>query len=173
MDEDATKNLYPYLDVAGYNYYEDRYDVLHELHPERPLLGTETRADRIVHTMEYARKHPYLIGDFIWTLQDHIGEANCSNVHYGELELQEGKPAGMQGKDYPWYLNYGGVVDLLGDVLPSIHKFELAWGTKKGIFLGVSAADPRRDRPGTFRLQVDGYGFRLDLRGLRGEEDLH
>ena len=135
MDEDATKNLYPYLDVAGYNYYEDRYDVLHELHPERPLLGTETRADRIVHTMEYARKHPYLIGDFIWTLQDHIGEANCSNVHYGELELQEGKPAGMQGKDYPWYLNYGGVVDLLGDVLPSIHKFELAWGMKKGIFL--------------------------------------
>ena len=32
MDEDATKNLYPYLDIAGYNYYEDRYEVLHKLH---------------------------------------------------------------------------------------------------------------------------------------------
>lgn len=40
--EDATKNLYPYLDIAGYNYYEDRYEVLHKLHPERVLLGTET-----------------------------------------------------------------------------------------------------------------------------------
>ena len=56
--------------MAGYNYYEDRYEKLHELHPERVLLGTETRAERIVDTMRFAREHAYLIGDFIWTLQD-------------------------------------------------------------------------------------------------------
>ena len=44
MDEEATKNLYPCLDVAGYNYYEDRYETLHRLHPERVLLGTEDHA---------------------------------------------------------------------------------------------------------------------------------
>ena len=84
MDEEATKNLYPYLDIAGYNYYEDKYDTLHELHPERVLLGTETRGERIVDTMRYAREHPFLIGDFIWTLQEHLGEVNCCNISYGE-----------------------------------------------------------------------------------------
>lgn len=80
QDEDATKNLYPYLDIAGYNYYEDRYEKLHELHPERLLLGTETRHTMLVDTMKFAKDHPYLIGDFIWTLQDHLGEANCCNL---------------------------------------------------------------------------------------------
>ena len=133
MDEDATKNLYPYLDVAGYNYYEDKYDTLHELHPERVLLGTETRGEMIVDTMRYARSHPFLIGDFIWTLQEHLGEANCCNISYGE---QKEKKDNLSGKDYPWLINYGGTIDLIGTILPSIHKYEFAWDeNKKGLYL--------------------------------------
>lgn len=133
MDEDATKNLYPYLDIAGYNYYEDKYDILHELHPERVLLGTETRGEMIVNTMRYARSHPFLIGDFIWTLQEHLGEANCCNISYGN---QPEKRDNLSGKDYPWLINYGGTIDLIGTILPSIHKYEFAWDeNKKGLYL--------------------------------------
>lgn len=133
MDEDATKNLYPYLDIAGYNYYEDKYDVLHELHPERVLLGTETRGELIVDTMRYARSHPFLIGDFIWTLQEHLGEANCCNISYGE---QKEEKSNLSGKDYPWLINYGGTIDLIGTILPSIHRYEFAWNEdKKGLYL--------------------------------------
>lgn len=133
QDEDATKNLYPYLDIAGYNYYEDKYDVLHELHPERVLLGTETRGERIVETMRYAKTHPFLIGDFIWTLQEHLGEANCCNISYGK---QPEKKSNLSGKDYPWLINYGGTIDLIGTILPSIHKYEFAWDeNKKGLYL--------------------------------------
>lgn len=133
MDEEATKNLYPYLDIAGYNYYEDKYDVLHELHPERVLLGTETRGERIVETMRYARKHPFLIGDFIWTLQEHLGEANCCNISYGARQQEKSH---LSGKDYPWLINYGGTIDLIGTILPSIHKYEFAWDEKKrGLYL--------------------------------------
>lgn len=150
MDEDATKNLYPYLDIAGYNYYEDKYDVLHELHPERVLLGTETRGERIVDTMRYARNHPFLIGDFIWTLQEHLGEVNCCNISYGknlhgqnisgkerERKETEGKEKGyFSGREYPWLVNYGGTIDLTGTILPSIHKYEFAWDEKKkGLYL--------------------------------------
>ena len=123
QDEDATKNLYPYLDIAGYNYYEDRYEKLHELHPERLLLGTETRHTMLVDTMKFAKDHPYLIGDFIWTLQDHLGEANCCNLRYEETE---------DYKAYPWLINYGGVIDLNGRILPAIHRFEFAWGEYLG-----------------------------------------
>lgn len=132
MDEDATKNLYPYLDIAGYNYYEDKYEVLHGLHPERVLLGTETRGERIVDTMRYAREHPFLIGDFIWTLQEHLGEANCCNISYGAKKEKDN----LSGKDYPWLINYGGTIDLIGTILPSIHKYEFAWDeNKKGLYL--------------------------------------
>lgn len=126
-DEEATKNLYPYLDLAGYNYYEDKYEILHQLHPERVLLGTETRCTMLVNTMRFARSHPYLIGDFVWTLQDHLGEANCGNLHYTEDEDYKG---------YPWLINYGGVIDINGLILPAIHRFEFAWDPQKhGLYL--------------------------------------
>lgn len=142
MDEEATKNLYPYLDIAGYNYYEDKYDILHELHPERVLLGTETRGERIVDTMRYAREHPFLIGNFIWTLQEHLGEVNCCNISYGKDSHgrgTEGKEKGsFSGRDYPWLINYGGTIDLIGTILPSIHKYEFAWDVnKKGLYLAT------------------------------------
>ncbi|MDE6167930.1 MAG: DUF4982 domain-containing protein, partial [Acetatifactor sp.] len=133
MDEDATKNLYPYLDITGYNYYEDKYDTLHQLHPERVLLGTETRGERIAETMRYARSHPFLIGDFIWTLQEHLGEANCCNISYG---VKEEPKNNLSGKDYPWLINYGGTIDLIGTILPSIHRYEFAWDEDKhGLYL--------------------------------------
>ncbi len=137
MDEDATKNLYPYLDIAGYNYFEDNYDTLHGLHPERVLLGTETRADRVMQTMCYAEKHPYLIGDFIWTLQDHLGEANCCNIQYGDANLDPNIPRGMQGKAYPWLVNYGGMLDLAGRPYPALHRLRIAYGLEKGIWLAA------------------------------------
>lgn len=136
-DEEATKNLYPYLDVAGYNYYEDRYEELHKLHPERLLLGTETRGTMIVDTMRFARSHPYVIGDFIWTLQEHLGEANCCGMHYDSAEEQALKDAGKDpGKCYPWLINYGGTIDLVGTILPSIHRYEFAWDEDRhGLYL--------------------------------------
>ena len=119
MDEDATKNLYPYLDIAGYNYYEDRYEVLRKLHPERVLLGTETRHTMLPDTMKFAKTHPYLIGDFVWTLQSHLGEINCCDLHYEESE---------EHKSYPWVTNHGGVLDLTGQAEPSLHRYEFIWG---------------------------------------------
>lgn len=138
MDEEATKNLYPYLDVAGYNYYEDRYETLHRLHPERVLLGTETRCTMLADTMRFAKEHPYVIGDFVWTLQDHLGEVNCGNVFYGDGSGDS--PGEKNKRAYPWLINYGGVIDLNGTILPAIHRFEFAWDDyagkkKKGLYL--------------------------------------
>ncbi len=170
MDEDATKNLYPYLDVAGYNYFEDKYDVLHELHPERLLLGTETRGVLLAKTMEYARTHPFLIGDFVWTLQDHLGETNCCNLSYEGEEQEAELPPNLRGKAYPWLINCGGVIDILGNELPSLHRYALAWGKEKGIFL---AAQPpihqgKAPRVSSYRWtdSVEGWTFE----GYEGEK---
>lgn len=123
QDEEATKNLYPALDIAGYNYYEDRYEILHKLHPERVLLGTETRGTMLVDTMRFAKTHSYLIGDFVWTLQSHLGEINCCDLRYEENE---------EHKSYPWVTNHGGVLDLTGQAEPALHRYEFAWGEYLG-----------------------------------------
>jgi len=164
-DEEATANLYPYLDVVGYNYYEDRYEKLHELHPERVLLGTETRAEGIVDTMRFAREHAYLIGDFIWTLQDHLGEANVCGIHYAEAD----ESIGAQLKSYPWLVNYGGVIDLIGTILPSVYRFKLAWGDYHGIHIASQPPVHKGREPiiGSYKWTdtVDGWTYE----GYEGE----
>ena len=95
------------------------YEVLHKLHPERVLLGTETRHTMLPDTMKFAKTHPYLIGDFVWTLQSHLGEINCCDLHYEENE---------EHKSYPWVTNHGGVLDLTGQAEPSLHRYEFIWG---------------------------------------------
>lgn len=169
QDEEATKNLYPYLDVAGYNYYNDKYDTLHELHPERVILGTETQADKIVATMRHAKEHPYVIGDFIWTLQDHLGEANVCNISYGTQTAESG-PGNMQGRDYPWLVNYSGMIDLNGVIQPSTHLFEFAWGEQKGIFPAAQPPVHQGTAPtfGSYKWTdtVDGWTFE----GYEGEK---
>lgn len=126
-DEEVTRRLYDALDMAGYNYYTDKFERLHELHPERPIVGTETRANLIVKNWALTRENPYLVGDFIWTLQDHLGEVNITGVSYG------GDNCG--GRDYPWIVNDSGMIDLLGNLTPAVHRFRFAWGGYAGLYL--------------------------------------
>ena len=133
-DEAVTLPLYQKLDIAGYNYYSDKFEILHQRHPERLLLGTETRGHLICPNWKFIQEHPYAIGDFIWTLQDHIGEANVGGRSYGG-GAGDGHADRYEGRDYPWLLNDGGVIDLLGHILPAIHKYRMCWGEERGIFL--------------------------------------
>lgn len=134
-DEACTAPLYDQLDIAGYNYYSANFEMLHEIHPERVLVGTETRGHLIYENWNFIKEHPYAIGDFIWTLQDHIGEANVCGRNYANDEDDNNTASRFKGRNYPWLLNDGGVVDLIGHTLPSIHKFRMCWGEEHGLFL--------------------------------------
>ncbi len=131
-DEHVTDRLFSELDMAGYNYYTDKFEVLHKLHPERLLVGTETRGNLIVRNWELIKNNPYAVGDFIWTLQDHLGETNVGGKVYANQQVAEG-PFGA--RSYPYLTNDDGVVDLNGLILPSIHKFRFAWGEYRGLYL--------------------------------------
>lgn len=126
------------MDLAGYNYYGDKYETLHKLHPDRLIVGTETRAGFIVDRMHFARKHPYVIGNFVWTLQDHLGEVNCSEMHKLNEEVYRG---------YPWLTNYCGVIDLIGNISPEIHRFEFSWNPHKhGIYLASQVPSSNKEK---------------------------
>lgn len=63
------------LDVVGYNYAFSRYESDHDKYPNRIMVGTETNPPFALENYELVKKLPYVIGYFVWTATDNIGEA--------------------------------------------------------------------------------------------------
>lgn len=135
QDERVLTGLYEHLDLAGFNYYGEYYENLHEKHPDWVICGTETEGNKLEYHYNLMKKHKYIIGDFIWTLQDHIGEVNCVDMHNPDEKSGD--------KSYPWLLNYAGILDINGHSYFSLHKYRMIWEREKGIF--IAAQPPLRD----------------------------
>lgn len=96
------------LDIAGYNYANLRYASEGEKHPGRIIVGSETFPQDVVANWRDCTKLPYLVGDFLWSSWDYLGEAGVGAWAYGGAELGFKKP-------YPWKLADIGVLDILGN----------------------------------------------------------
>lgn len=70
----SNQTEYPFvIDLAGYNYTENRYDTDHATYPNRVIYGSENK-----HTMaawKAVRDKEFIAGQFLWTGIDYIGEA--------------------------------------------------------------------------------------------------
>ncbi|MGA1997573.1 MAG: glycoside hydrolase family 2 TIM barrel-domain containing protein, partial [Bryobacteraceae bacterium] len=62
------------LDVGGYNYMRRQYESDHERHPARVIMGTESFPIEAFENWKLIEEHPYIIGDFVWTGMDYLGE---------------------------------------------------------------------------------------------------
>lgn len=85
------------VDVVGYNYTEKRYDLDHELYPDRVIYGSETHSSYDAWKAVRDRRH--IFGQFIWTGIDYLGESGAwpsRGLHTGLLDFTgEPKPRGM------------------------------------------------------------------------------
>lgn len=97
-----------YLDIAGYNYASGRYAKDAKLHPQRLIIGSETFSQDIAGNWEMVESMPNVIGDFLWTAWDYLGEAGL-----GAWSFE--KDAQGFSKPYPWLLADTGVFDILGN----------------------------------------------------------
>lgn len=117
------------LDIVGYNYGSGRYELDGTEHPERILVGTETFPQDIYDNWNMVKKYPYLIGDFMWTAWDYIGEAGIGAWSY---------TGGMAfNRPYPWLLAGAGVIDILGNPDMSCLYAKMVWGMENGPVIGV------------------------------------
>jgi beta-galactosidase len=69
-----------YLDVGGYNYLPNLYESDHARNPERVILGTESFPRQAFPSWQPVEKYSYVIGDFVWTGMDHLGESSIGNA---------------------------------------------------------------------------------------------
>ncbi|WP_207492319.1 glycoside hydrolase family 2 TIM barrel-domain containing protein [Aridibaculum aurantiacum] len=104
------------LDVAGYNYAEASYEGDHEKFPNRVMYGAESFAlDAYDYWMDVVDM-PWVIGDFVWTSFDYIGEASIGWLGY------------PQNKNFfPWNLAYCGDIDVCGWKRPQSHYRDALW----------------------------------------------
>lgn len=61
------------IDVVGYNYTEERYDMDHRTYPRRIIYGSENRPD--IDAWRAVEKRDFIFGQFIWTGTDYLGES--------------------------------------------------------------------------------------------------
>lgn len=111
-----TDKLVPYVDVLGLNYGTPRYEEDIARDPNRIYCGTETMSHAIVDNWEIVKKHHQIIGDFVWTGWDYLGEAGTCGAwdypEWGALGLFDG--AGtvdatgyLTANDYYMQIEYG------------------------------------------------------------------
>src|SRR2546421_8329964 len=68
------------LDVAGYNYLTHRYDYDSDWFPARVMCGTESWPHQAFAVWEATTRRPAVIGDFVWTAVDYLGEPRIARV---------------------------------------------------------------------------------------------
>lgn len=125
----ATAVSFSYLDIGGYNYAASRYEKDGTLHPDRVIVGSETLPKNLYHNWQLVRKLPYVIGDFMWTGWDYLGEAGIGTVRYKSLKAS--------GKEAPVITAGCGVIDICGKLRPEVQWNRLIWGLDRTPGIGV------------------------------------
>jgi beta-galactosidase len=108
------------LDIAGYNYMPHRYEADHERHPQRVMYGSESYPKGIFDYWELVEKHPYIIGDFVWTSMDYFGESGVGHAVPGSEKDNFIMP-------WPWYNAWCGDIDVCGFKKPQSYYRDVVW----------------------------------------------
>ncbi|HSI07619.1 MAG TPA: glycoside hydrolase family 2 TIM barrel-domain containing protein [Rariglobus sp.] len=125
---------FAHLDVAGYNYLPDKYESDHARHPERVILTTESYPKDVFEYWELVEKHPYVIGDFVWTAMDYLGESGLAHNLLSNQKDSFFMP-------WPWFNAWSGDLDMCGEKKPQSFYRDVVW-RRSAIEMAVHAPIP-------------------------------
>ncbi|HEY3369611.1 MAG TPA: glycoside hydrolase family 2 TIM barrel-domain containing protein [Prolixibacteraceae bacterium] len=125
------------LDIGGYNYATggdhsmgSMYPIDHTRVPNRVMMGTESYPLEAFSAWMDVVDYNYLIGDFVWTAFDYIGEASIGWRGYWQ-----------ESNFYPWSLAFCGDIDICGWKRPQSYYRDALW-KKDQISVFVSPPEP-------------------------------
>lgn len=121
------------LDIVGYNYADYLYDPQHQDFPDRVLLGTETFPSHIGENWKKITSKPWVVGDFMWTAWDYLGEAGVGTVGYGKAESFT--------QPYPAVAAGCASVDLTGEINCQGHYSKIVFGQDSNPYIAVHPAE--------------------------------
>ena len=139
------------LDIVGSNYALNSHIKEHSQHPGRILVSTESSPP--VGKAYEVLDNPFVVGDFVWSAQDYLGEVGVGRSFYeGDPTEPLNPPRNpndpprpvMHGNDklFPWRGANSGDLDLLGFQKAACHHRNVIWGTEK---LSLAVRQPVQD----------------------------
>ena len=144
------------LDILGLNYASSRYDPDAAKYPDRLMVGAETMAADLPYNWERVKKYPQLVGDFVWSAWDYLGEA-CMGWTYHSY------------KGLPLLANQG-MIDITGKPLASMYFMQIVWGLRKEPFIGVRPLNHAKEAPSTGAWQFTNAIDSWSWQGYEGEK---
>ncbi len=117
------------LDFVGYNYLLSRYAADGEKFPDRVICGTESFPLETHDIWQAVNALPHVIGDFVWTSIDYLGEAGIGHVWRG------GETGFLGG--WPWHIAHCGDIDICGTKRPQSYYRDAVWGIDKAPCIAV------------------------------------
>jgi len=130
------------VDIAGYNYADNRYVNDKELFPNRIICGSETFPKDIANNWKLVKENGHVIGDFTWTGWDYLGESGIGRVTYGESGLGQGASS-----EYPWLTGHCGDIDITGHRRPVSYYREIVFGLRHNPYIAVQRPEHYGEKP--------------------------
>ena len=134
-----TDGYYSALDVAGYNYNLNNHAEDHKRVPSRVMACTESFPQSMFDYWSMVDESPYIIGDFVWTAIDYLGESGLGRWYY--RDPKDKSPEGY-GAPYPYHGADCGDLDICGNRKAIAHYRNIVWNRGEKLFLGVRQTPP-------------------------------
>ena len=125
-------------DVCGYNYQLFRAPADHKRVPSRVIVNTESYPGNAFNIWKMVSENNYIIGDFVWTAMDYLGESSIGRWYYpGDIPGEH-----WQGDFFPWHGAYCGDIDLTGWRKPISHYRSMLYNENEKLYMAVREPNP-------------------------------
>ena len=135
------------VEVGGYNYEWRHYEADHDSFPDRIIYGSESYPNEMAQNWNLVEKHPYILGDFVWTAIDYVGEAGLGHT------FERSDNRWIQFLSWPWFNAWCGDLDLIGDKKPQSYYRDVLW-RRSPIAMAVRPSVPDGEHE-----DVNGWGW--------------
>jgi beta-galactosidase len=131
-------SLFAVQDIGGYNYQLYRAAADHQRVPSRVIVQTESYPRDAFINWNIIQHNNYIIGDFVWTAMDYLGESGIGrNIFPGEHDEEF-----WQRDQFPWHGSNCGDIDLTGRRKPISHYRNILNNSTEKLYMSVREPKP-------------------------------
>ena len=125
-------------DVAGYNYHLWSALSDHQRVSSRIIVQTESYPKDAFTNWKLVQDNKYVIGDFVWTALDYLGESGIGRWYYsGDVPGEH-----WEHDFFPYHGAYCGDIDLIGWRKPISHYRSMLYNNSEKLYMAVREPAP-------------------------------
>jgi len=125
-------------DVGGYNYHLGNAPADHQRVPSRIIVQTESYPKDAFANWMLVQHNNFVIGDFVWTAIDYLGESGIGRSYYSNEVPGEHWEHDL----FPWHGAYCGDIDLIGWRKPISHYRSMLYNNSEKLYMAVREPNP-------------------------------